>query len=182
MTDLLDEASRPRAPKRPGSPTTPVGEHSADFLVAVHEHLRAGLAEVVRVVQSVAGPADAGAARRAVAASALGGTHRALGAFCARFCQVVAVHHAIEDQRMLPDLEAAEPALAPVLRRLEHEHERIHEVLVALDRSLVALATGQAGVEAVHHGVRRLEAVLLSHLAYEEEELLGPIRRSTVVV
>ena len=43
-------SDRPRAPRHPGAPTTEVGRQGAGFLVAVHDHLRAELAQVVRAV------------------------------------------------------------------------------------------------------------------------------------
>ena len=60
----------------------------------------------------------------------------------------------------------------------------IHEVLEQFDRALVGLVdgdgTGHAGeqaLEEVQRSVDLLTDTLLSHLAYEERELVGPLAR-----
>lgn len=62
-----------------------------------------------------------------------------LGAFCAAYCRVVSVHHAIEDSQLFPDLKTADQSLAPVIARLQHEHEGIAKVLAEIDAGLVAM-------------------------------------------
>ena len=52
----------------------------------------------------------------------------------------------------------------------------VHELLVRLDAQLVALSTG-GGVDDLAPVLADLERGLLSHLAYEEDQLLDPIRR-----
>ena len=85
---------------------------------------------------------------------------------------------------MFPDLAGADPALQPVLDRLGSEHEVIHLVLERLDRALVAMVSGTAGPagDDARAAAARLVEVLVSHLAYEEEQLLGPLGRLPVVV
>jgi hemerythrin-like domain-containing protein len=109
---------------------------------------------------------------------ALGSTYRALGSFCGQYCAVVDVHHRIEDAALFPDLRAADPGLGPVLDRLSVEHVAVHDVLVELDRALVALVdAGAERLPAVQDAVERLSDALLDHLAYEEEELLPALGR-----
>jgi hypothetical protein len=87
------------------------------------------------------------AARRVSAAKARSHLHQmtmrqnywAFGAFCASYCRVVAVHHAIEDMRMFRDLRRADPDLGPVLDRLSADHEAIAAVLTEVDDALVAM-------------------------------------------
>lgn len=105
-----------------------------------------------------------------------------LGAFCAAYCRTLATHHAIEDHRMFPGLGAADPTLTPVLDRLGSEHEVIHELLVGLDGSLVALVSEGAGLDRVRTAAGQLAEVLESHLAYEEEQLLGPLGRLPIAI
>lgn len=70
------------------------------------------------------------------------------------------------------------------LRRLADEHEVIAGVLDSLDRPLVAVVTGDYTGEAgrtaltgLQEQVDVLTDTMLSHLAYEERELIGPLAR-----
>lgn len=180
----LDEASRPRLarPAAPGEGTA-VGRANAQALVQIHDHLRAELEQVRALVEQVAaGQADPAAARSLVNRMTMRQNSWSVGAFCAAYCRVLTVHHAIEDARMFPDLRRADGGLAPVLERLEEEHEVIADVLTGLDEALVATVTDPAGVELLRERVAGLSDALLSHLAYEESELLGPIARLSVVI
>jgi len=184
----LDEATRPRLPTPGAAATTAVGRANAQALVQIHDHLRAELDQVRRVVAQVAaGAADPAAARGLVNRLTVRSNAWQLGAFCAQYCRVLTVHHAIEDARMFPDVAAAAgaaegPALTAVLERLGEEHEVVSAVLVRLDEALVAAVADPAAVAEVVERVEHLAAVLLSHLAYEEEQVLGPIARHSVVV
>jgi hemerythrin-like domain-containing protein len=137
------------------------------------------MVQVVRAVRAAAtGTGGAGDARAMVAGMTLGANFRALGSFCGQYCAVVDVHHRIEDAALFPDLRAADPDLGPVLDRLSVEHVAVHEVLVDLDRALVAMveADGER-LPAVQDAVQRLSDALLDHLAYEEAELLPALGR-----
>ena len=80
---------------------------------------------------------------------------------------------------MFPHLRRAEPDAGGVLDRLHAEHEVIHGLLDQVDRSLVALVrdADASALDAVEEAVGRLAEQLLSHLAYEERELRGPLAR-----
>ena len=184
MTSPFDDADRPRAPRHEQARQTAVGRHGQSTLVAIHAHLRAEMEQVVQAVR--AAQTDA---RRAADARALINDlsmvvdHRALGSFCGRHCQVVAMHHRIEDQVMFVDLAEADPDLGPVLDRLGVEHTVLHDALVALDSALVALVRGEAAaLPRVVQAAETLQAGLLSHLDYEEEELLPALGRLEVFV
>jgi hypothetical protein len=173
----LDEATRPRAPKQPGT-VSPGGEYRRQALLAIHDHLRHDLARIVDAVAAVAaGELDAGTARGLVNDSTMSRNYQLTGAFCAQYCQLVAVHHSLESQHLFPEMAELEPALAPVLARLHEEHEVVHDMLVTLDRLLVRMVNDNAGAAAVAAEAHRLAAALRSHLSYEEEELLDPLGR-----
>ena len=78
---------------------------------------------------------------------------------------------------MFPMLTAAQESLAPVVARLEQEHEVIAGVLTELDAALVAMIEDPDRLDGVREQVDLLSDVLLSHLRYEEEELVEPIAR-----
>lgn len=104
-----------------------------------------------------------------------------LGTYCESYCRLVTTHHTIEDLNMFPRLREADPSLGPVVERLEREHHDVAAVLEDVDRALVRLVTDSgSGVDGVEDAVRRLSAVLLEHLAYEESELVGPLNAMTL--
>jgi hemerythrin-like domain-containing protein len=103
----------------------------------------------------------------------------ALGAYCASYCRVVNGHHSLEDSGIFPHLKRSEPGVAAVVDRLAEEHLVIHGLLDGVDRALVDLVQDETGdaVDGVARAIERLADALLSHLAYEERELRGPLAR-----
>lgn len=93
-----------------------------------------------------------------------------LGAYCAQYCRVVTVHRGLEDRGVFPHLREV-PGAAPVIDRLEVEHEVIAELLEHVDGALVALVSQGRVVDPLRDVVERLAHALLSHLSYEEREL-----------
>ncbi|WP_083750475.1 hemerythrin domain-containing protein [Kribbella sp. ALI-6-A] len=102
-----------------------------------------------------------------------------LGTYCESYCRVLTMHHTIEDASMFPDLERGDPRLRPVIDRLKEEHLVVHDLLEELDRALVALVSEPDGLEQVRAALDVLSDALLSHLAYEERELIEPLARLT---
>jgi hemerythrin-like domain-containing protein len=155
-----------------------VGRAGQQMLLAIHEHLRQELAKLVEVIHEVReGRSSAAEARSYINAMTMRQNYWTLGAFCAAYCRVVSVHHAIEDQQLFPDLRAADQSLGPVLARLQHEHEGIAEVLGEIDAGLVAMVEDEARLDEADTAVEHLSDALLAHLKYEEEQLLEPIGR-----
>jgi hemerythrin-like domain-containing protein len=101
-----------------------------------------------------------------------------LGAYCESYCRIVTMHHTLEDRSVFPHLRRADPRLAAVLDRLADEHRVIHEVLEGVDRALVAyIAAPEEGLSGLRAAVDLLSDALLSHLSYEERELVEPLAR-----
>jgi alkanesulfonate monooxygenase SsuD/methylene tetrahydromethanopterin reductase-like flavin-dependent oxidoreductase (luciferase family) len=185
LTGILpwDEASRPTYPVRP-DPAEQAAYGAAQLAVPrhlkeVHDHLRAELTQLRDVVEQVVqGHLAVGAARSAVNAMTMRQNNWTLGAYCESYCRVVTGHHTLEDTGIFPHLRSSDPDAGPVIDRLEEEHEVIHDVLDDVDRSLVALVADEPGaLERLQHVVDLLTDTLLSHLAYEERELLHPLAR-----
>lgn len=182
-SNLLDEASRPHMKQLDERPLTSMGQAGAQTLRLVHDHLRQELAEILRAAEEVAsGGLYPEAARSLLSRMAIRQNFWTFGAFCAQYCRVVTVHHTIEDHHMFPALQREDESLSAVLTRLTEEHEIIAEVVDRFDRILADMLTNPAGVEKVQELARELSDALLSHLAYEENELLGPLGRSNIVV
>jgi hypothetical protein len=147
-----------------------------DHLVAIHDHLRGELVQVQDLVEQVArGHLDVGGARSMINTMTMRQNSWTLGTYCESYCRVVTTHHTIEDVTMFPRLRAADPSLGPVVERLEREHHEVAAVLEDVDRALVELVQGAADLDGVRHAVDTLSDVLLAHLAYEEEQLVGPL-------
>ncbi len=174
-----DESTRPVAPTRePGAAYTEAGRRDGQALVQIHDHLRAELATLRDLVEQVAeGNREIGEARSLISTMTMRQNSWTLGTYCETYCRIVTVHHTIEDQRMFPGLRAADPALAPVIDRLEEEHHAIARVLERVDASLVGLVAAPDEVAAVRAAVDLLTDTLLSHLSYEERELVEPLAR-----
>jgi hemerythrin-like domain-containing protein len=178
----LDEDARPHRPKDPDAVVTPIGRQSQETLLAIHEHLRRELAEIREAAAAVAaGELAPAAARSLMNRLTLRQNYWALGSFCAQYCRVVSVHHTIEDRHLFPGLRREEEALGPVLARLHWEHEVIAAVLDRFDRALVAMMGDASRVEDVRRVADELHDALLSHLAYEEDELLAPLGHSSIL-
>ena len=175
---LLDEGTRTRAPVPAGREYTPAQRSSAQHLVDVHDHLRAELDEVRSVVgQVLASALSPAAARSQINVMTMRQQNWSLGAYCQSYCRLVTGHHSLEDAAMLPHLRAAQPELGPVVDRLEAEHRVIHEVLEEVDRALVRYVGDPSAGPGLQEAVDLLTDTLLSHLSYEEHQLVEPLAR-----
>jgi hemerythrin-like domain-containing protein len=177
--ELWDEAARPLAPAIPaGRDYSDRGQQVAALLLDVHGMLRSelrGLRDVLAGVEG--GESTVGDARATVQAMTLRRHDWALGAYCAHYCRFLTEHHGIESEWVFPHLARSEAALAPVMDRLQSEHEVIHGVVERVDRALVALARDDTALGGVREAVDLLTDLLLSHLSYEESQILDPLAR-----
>ncbi|HEX4686512.1 MAG TPA: hemerythrin domain-containing protein [Nocardioides sp.] len=175
-----DESTRPTLAEPPDAPYSQVQLTTVDHLVSIHDHLRGELDRVRDLISQVRrGVLTVGEARAGVNEMTLRQNNWTLGAYCQSYCGFVKGHHSLEDASVFPHLRRAEPESAPVLDRLHAEHEVIHGLLDEVDRSLVGLVREGDGsaLDAVERAVDDLGERLLSHLAYEEHELRGPLAR-----
>lgn len=178
----LAVADRPRAaPLTRAAKGHPAAADNHRNLVAIHDHLRSELVQIGQAVNRVvAGELPPGEARSLISRMTLRQNHWTLGSFCASYCRIVTIHHAVEDAHMFPGLAEVAPSLRSVLDRLEAEHLVIAEVLERFDRALVDLVReadgtavpSSAGTAEINSLAGELGDVLLSHLAYEEDELM----------
>ena len=175
-----DETTRPSGPEPdPDRAYTPRERATGQHLVDIHDGLRAELEQLRGLIEQVAaGRLEPGAARSHIATMTVRQNSWTLGAYCESYCRLVTTHHTLEDMGMLPHLRAEDPRLGPVVDRLEKEHRVIHDLLERVDRALVSLVTdGDGGVAALTAEVDLLGDALLSHLSYEERELVEPLAR-----
>lgn len=173
-----DEATRPRArAPQPSPEPSERGLLAAQGLLDAHGELRGQLADIRRLADQVlSGTLGVGQARSVLNSMAVRQANWSLGAYCATYCTLVAQHHYGEDGEIFPYLRRHDRQLSSVLDRLEAEHVTIHDLLDRVDRALVALVDGQpAGGQRLNEVVDLFTDALLSHLSYEEQQLLQPM-------
>jgi len=180
---VLDESERPTGPALDADRTyTPYQLSSGQHLIDVHDHLRAELEQIRDLVEQVAaGSIGVGQARSHINTMTMRQNNWTLGTYCESYCRLVTTHHSLEDASLFPHLRRADPALAPVVDRLEAEHRIIHDVLEGVDKALVALVDGSGSIDGLRAAVDLLDDTLLSHLSYEERELVEPLARLGVM-
>jgi alkanesulfonate monooxygenase SsuD/methylene tetrahydromethanopterin reductase-like flavin-dependent oxidoreductase (luciferase family) len=178
-TVVWDEQSRPTGPAPdPDRTYTAHDMANGQHLIQVHDGLRGELAQIHDLIDQVeAGTIDVGTARSHINTMTMRQNNWTLGTYCESYCRIVTTHHTIEDRSLFPHLRRADPRLAPVVDRLEQEHHVIHEVLEGVDKALVALVAEPGGLSGLRDAVNLLSDTLLSHLAYEERELIEPLAR-----
>jgi alkanesulfonate monooxygenase SsuD/methylene tetrahydromethanopterin reductase-like flavin-dependent oxidoreductase (luciferase family) len=176
---LWDEAKRPRGPETdPDTVYTAAGRMHSQQLVDIHDHLRSELSRVRSLVREVAdGAVDVGAARSEINTMTMRQNNWTMGAYCESYCRFVTLHHTLEDRTLYPQLRRADARLGPVLDRLTEEHHVIHDVLERVDAALVATVADPKRITDLQAEVDLLTDTLLSHLSYEEHELVEPMAR-----
>lgn len=177
---FLDDSTRPEAPRIAG---TTAGERAyGRRLAQFHAYHLAELREVRRVLDALlAGEAEAGDLEERVSSLAMTTNLRRFGNLCGAECEMLTVHHTIEDQSLFPALRRADRALHPVLDRLAAEHEVVHALINQLEDAATTLVTAPDAsvLETIKPIYEALERVVVSHFGYEErslEEALGHYR------
>lgn len=180
---VWDESARPTGPALdPERTYTPYQLSSGEHLIQVHDHLRAELEQIHDLVEQVAaGSMGVGAARSHINTMTMRQNNWTLGTYCESYCRLVTTHHSIEDASLFPRLRRADDRLKPVVDRLQEEHLVIHDVLENVDKALVTLVSGEGTLDDLRAAVDLLDDTLLSHLSYEERELVEPLARLGVM-
>jgi hypothetical protein len=176
---VWDEETRPSGPQPEAGRRYTAQERAAgQHLIDVHDHLRAELTQLRELVEQVAaGTVEAGQARSKINTMSVRQNNWTLGTYCESYCRLVTIHHTLEDQGFFGYLRRADRRLTPVVDRLEEEHHAIHGVIERVDQALVALVTRPDGITELRAAIDLLTDALLSHLSYEERELVEPLAR-----
>ena len=82
-----------------------------------------------------------------------------------------------EHDAIASHLVRSDRALEPVIERLTDEHLVIHDAIQAVDRSLVRHMSHPDDFEPIQAALDFLADALLSHLSYEEHEIVEPLAR-----
>jgi hypothetical protein len=176
---VWDESARPVAPPAPaGYVYRRNAEAIGNHLTEVHGNLRKELTKILGLLEQVkSGAVSVGLARSALSEMTMRQTDWNLGAYCAAYCTRLTRHHGIEDESIFPHLRKSDAGLVPVIDRLEQEHVIIHEVIEGIDRALVNLVRTEDDFTELQDAMDILSDSLLSHLAYEEQQLSEPLAR-----
>jgi alkanesulfonate monooxygenase SsuD/methylene tetrahydromethanopterin reductase-like flavin-dependent oxidoreductase (luciferase family) len=176
-----DESTRPHYPAPADASYTEAQQAYPQHLIDIHDALRAELTQLRDVIDQVRrGLLQVGQARSVINTMTMRQNNWTLGAYCESYCRIVTGHHTLEDRSMFAFLRQRDAAAAPVVDRLAEEHEVIADVLEQVDRALVGLVGAEQReasdrLEQLSHAVDLLSDTLLSHLSYEERELLHPL-------
>ena len=155
----------------------------------VHDMIRQDLRTVRQMAADVAAGLPADDVRAAIRSLAAGGPLWQLRINCLQYCRFVHSHHHAESVLLFPGLRRANPALNPVVDKLEADHLSISGLLHDVEAAAQAISdqeepAAQALSDRADPAVRerltgallRLSEDLLAHLQYEEEEISGTLR------
>jgi hypothetical protein len=155
------------------------GEGLVKALTWVHDMIRRDLATVRRLAAEVVAGANADAVRADLATLATDGPLWHLRMNCLRYCSFVHGHHNAESAQLFPHLRRADPALNPVIDKLEADHSRVSDLLDAVDATARQLGRDDDARPALAEALDRLADDLLAHLRFEEERISDTLRTLT---
>lgn len=174
LADLtLNEPARPKMPPIHGAGDAErrAGRH----LAAIHRHYLSEMSKIASILSRIsAGDAPPDALHHIVLHEEISKNFEAAGTLCGHQCQVLQMHHDIEEHQLFPVL-AQQPhdALRRVVAKLQAEHEVIHELLRRLQQAAADLSNSkdQSRFDTAHRIFQALRAAVASHFGYEETEL-----------
>lgn len=173
----LDEAARPAAPPLPNA--TDSDRRKGRQLAMIHAGYLRDMARIAAVIDRIeAGDTPPAHLAQIVLATNMAENYRAFGSLCGQECQILNMHHSIEEHHMFPDLDAKATGFGAVVAKLRAEHKVVHELLERLATASQGMmqtpdANGFAQLRDIY---RQLHTVVQSHFKYEEtalEEAIG---------
>ena len=143
----------------------------------VHDMIRRDL----RTVRQMAADAAAGLAeeiRAGIRSLAAGGPLWQLKVGCLHYCRFVHSHHHAESVLLFPALRRANPALNPVVDKLEADHANVSDLLGEVETAARELSDAEdaAARERLIQALQQLSVDLLAHLQYEEDHISDTLR------
>ena len=157
------------------NPANPRGEAMVAELKWVHDMVRRDL-RTVR--QMAADGLPAAGIRAGIRSLAANGPLWQLKINCLQYCRFVHSHHHAESVMLFPGLRRANPALNPVVDKLEADHLSISGLLDEVGEAAQKLSSGEdpAVRERLTQALQKLSTDLLAHLQYEEENISDTLR------
>ncbi len=177
------------------------GEAMVAELRWVHDMIRRDLGTVRQMAADAGAGQPASAIRAALRSLATASPLWQLKINCLQYCRFVHSHHTAESIMLFPELRRANPALDPVVDKLEADHVHVSGLLDEVEAAARDLggtdaastdvgstdvgSTDVAGTEPPDGRERLIQALhtlstdLLAHLEYEEEQISGTLRTWT---
>jgi hypothetical protein len=159
-------------------PASSGGEALYQELLWVHGVIRRDLATVGRLAEDVANGLAPEAVTAEIRSLEANGPLWQLKLNCLHYCRFVHSHHRLENIALFPALRRTNPALSPVVDRLEDDHRRVSDHLDEVEAAARLLETADTAGGRTRL-VRSLEALgehLLAHLELEEESVAETMR------
>ena len=160
-------------------PETVRGRAMYELLLAVHAEIRRDLERVERLAAQAVDGLPVEDLRQELDEIKRDSMLWRLQVDCLRYCRFVHMHHNAEDGAFFPELREANPAISPVIDRLEADHRRVSDDLDAVEGAANALADdeGDQARKAVADSLHALGRNLLEHLDYEEVSIQSTVVR-----
>jgi hemerythrin superfamily protein len=154
------------------------GNHLVQDLLWVHGILRSDLETVRRLADEVLDGKAPDGVRDEIARLKTQSPLWQLKVNCLYYCRFVHLHHNGEDVHIFPALRRSNPALGPVVDRLEADHRKVSDILDAVEAAASDLQTDDspASRDRVVDALNLLKRHLLEHLDYEEESITPTLR------
>lgn len=143
----------------------------------VHGMIRRDL----RTVREMAADTAAGLPAERITARlrtlAAGGPLWQLKINCLQYCRFVHSHHHAESILLFPELRRTNPALAPIVDKLEADHLAVSGLLNDVEAAARDLGEQEdpATRQRLIGALQQLSTDLLAHLDYEEENISGTL-------
>ena len=161
--------------KRPGADDGPLVRD----LLWIHGILRSNLATISDLIEQVISGTPAPQVQAQIKELSATSLLWSLRAGCIRYCGFVHGHHHHEDVALFPGLRRVNPALCPVIDRLEADHLLVSGYLDAVEAAAGRIVHDEAARPELAQALRVLAEHLLTHLDYEEANLTPTLRQLT---
>jgi hypothetical protein len=158
-------------------PETARGQWMYEALLTVHAHIRRDLDLIEALAEQALEGVEAEELRRQVHDLKRGSMLWRLQINCLRYCSFVHSHHSAEDADFFAELRDTNPAISPVIDRLQGEHRRVSDDLDDVEAGQGSGGRGQQARAALVDTLRALRENLLAHLDYEERSIEATVRR-----
>jgi iron-sulfur cluster repair protein YtfE (RIC family) len=154
------------------------GEAMVAELRWVHNMIRRDLQIVRQLAADVQQGRPAADVAARVSALAAAGPLWQLKINCLQYCRFVHSHHHAESMLLFPALRRANPALGPVVDKLEADHASVAVLLDEVEAATRVLADQEspAARQRLTAALGQLSTDLLAHLAYEEDNVADTMR------
>ena len=151
-------------------PETVRGRAMYELLLVVHAKIRRDLERVEELAAKATDGLPAEEVQREVDGLKRDSMLWRLQVNCLRYCRFVHAHHHAEDGDFFSELRATNPAVGPVIDRLEGDHRRVSDQLDTVEAAARALSndSGEQTRRSLVDALLSLGENLLEHLAYEE--------------